>query len=75
MTKQLGFKITLEKIIQIIKDGFESVKAPEDAIIYKAINDEKIDENELKNGVMDINAIKLKNKNMTKKIENATKFI
>lgn len=46
MTKQLGFKITLEKIIQIIKDGFESVKAPEDAIIYKAINDEKIDENE-----------------------------
>ena len=32
-------------------------------------------ENELKNVVMDINAIKLKNKNMAKKIENATKFI
>lgn len=32
-------------------------------------------ENELKNVVMDINAIKLKNKNMAKKIENATNFI
>ena len=32
-------------------------------------------ETELKNIVMDINALKLKNKNMSKKIENATAFI
>ncbi len=32
-------------------------------------------ETELKNTIMDVNAIKLKNKNMAKKIENATNFI
>ena len=32
-------------------------------------------ENTTKNTLMDINALKLKNKNITKKIENATKFI
>lgn len=32
-------------------------------------------ENEIKNILMDINALKLKNKNMAKKIENATRFI
>lgn len=32
-------------------------------------------ENEIKNILMDINALKLKNKNMAKKIENATMFI
>ena len=32
-------------------------------------------ENEIKNVLMDINALKLKNKNMAKKIENATMFI
>lgn len=32
-------------------------------------------ENQLKNLVMDVNAIKLKNKNLNKKIENATSFI
>lgn len=32
-------------------------------------------ENELKNTIMDINAMKLKNKNMAKKIENASVFI
>ena len=46
MTKQLEFKLNLEKVIQVIKDAFNSVKSPEDATIYKALNDEKIDENE-----------------------------
>ena len=46
MTKQLEFKLNLEKVIQVIKDSFNSIKSPEDATIYKAINDEKIDENE-----------------------------
>ena len=40
--------------------------------LYKNINDK---ENELKNILMDINSLKLKNKNMQKKIENATAFI
>ena len=40
--------------------------------IYKVINTK---ENELKNILMDLNSLKLKNKNMTKKIENATAFI
>lgn len=40
--------------------------------LYKVI---EIKENELKNIIMDINSLKLKNKNMQKKIENATAFI
>ncbi len=45
----------------------------EDIIKLYKILDKR--ENELKNLAMDINAIKLKNKNFDKKIENATKFI
>lgn len=40
--------------------------------LYRVIEEK---ETELKNLVMDINALKLKNKNMKKKIENATAFI
>ena len=40
--------------------------------LYKII---ELQENELKNILMDINSLKLKNKNMQKKIENATSFI
>lgn len=40
--------------------------------LYRTIN---LKENELKNILMDLNSLKLKNKNMTKKIENATAFI
>ena len=40
--------------------------------LYKIIEEK---ETELKNIVMDINSLKLKNKNMKKKIENATAFI
>ena len=40
--------------------------------IYRVINSK---ENELKNILMDLNSLKLKNKNMAKKIENATAFI
>ena len=40
--------------------------------LYKVIEEK---ETELKNIVMDINSLKLKNKNMKKKIENATAFI
>ena len=40
--------------------------------LYKAY---ELDETELKNILMDVNALKLKNKNMQKKIENATNYI
>ena len=40
--------------------------------LYRTIN---LKENELKNILMDLNSLKLKNKNMTKKTENATAFI
>ena len=40
--------------------------------LYKSY---ELDETELKNILMDVNALKLKNKNMQKKIENATNFI
>ena len=40
--------------------------------LYKAY---ELDETELKNIIMDVNALKLKNKNMQKKIENAANFI
>ena len=40
--------------------------------LYRTIN---LKENELKNILMDLNSLKLKNKNMTKKIENAPAFI
>ncbi len=40
--------------------------------LYKVIEEK---ENELKNIFMDLNSLKLKNKNMQKKIENATAFI
>ncbi len=40
--------------------------------LYKKLEEK---ENELKNVIMDINSLKLKNKNMKKKIENATAFI
>ena len=40
--------------------------------LYKEINEKETD---LKNIIMDINSLKLKNKNMQKKIENATAYI
>ena len=45
MTKQIGFKLTLEQIIKNIKNAFEKGKTPEDITIYKAIVDDKIDDN------------------------------
>ena len=45
MTRQIGFKLTLEQITKNIKNSFEKVQTPEDITIYKAIVDDKIDEN------------------------------
>ena len=44
MTKQIGFKLTLEQIVKNIKKAYGKVKTPQDIILYKGIMDEKIDE-------------------------------
>ena len=46
-TKQLGFKLSLEKISTNIKEALDKVVLPECLPIYKAIADEKIDERQI----------------------------
>ena len=46
-TKQLGYKLALEKILEHIKTAMEKVKITEDFPIYMATNDEKLNENKL----------------------------
>ncbi len=46
MSKQLGFKLNLEKICQIIEESIKNVKCPEDITLFKAVNDNEIDKNE-----------------------------
>ena len=46
MTRQIGFKLSLEQIVKNIKNAFGKVQSPEDITVYKAIIGEKIDENE-----------------------------
>ncbi len=61
-----------------IKSKKEKINIKENYTIEELIENYKkleLQETELKNIIMDINAIKLKNKNMAKKIENATSFI
>ncbi len=45
MTRQIGFKLSLEQVVKNIKAAFGKVQSPEDITIYKAIMGEKIDEN------------------------------
>ena len=66
-------KIENNEIIDRTKIKRKKNVTLEDIIKLYKILDKR--ENELKNLAMDINAIKLKNKNFNKKIENATKFI
>lgn len=58
-----------EEIVTEIKDNYTIEELIEN---YKKL---EAKENNLKNILMDINALKLKNKNLTKKIENASIFI
>ena len=62
-------KVEKKEYISIEKDKYTIEELME---LYK---DYEQNENELKNILMDVNALKLKNKNMAKKIENATSFI
>ena len=61
-TKQEKKKIPIKKVYTL-EELLENYKELEDL------------ETEMKNLLMDVNALKLKNKNMEKKIQNATKFI
>ncbi len=67
---QIGENIRIAKIKKIEKK--EKYTLEELLQLYKDIEQK---ETELKNIVMDLNALKLKNKNLDKKIENATSFI
>ena len=63
-----------------VKEEFEvkKIKKKENHTIEELIDlykEYELKESEIKNILMDINALKLKNKNMAKKIENATMFI
>ncbi len=46
MTRQIGFKLSLEQVVKNIKNSLEKVKSPEDVTLYKAVMGEKIDENQ-----------------------------
>lgn len=56
MTRQIGFKLTLEQIIENIENAFDKIKSPDDVVIYKAIVDDKLDENKI--NIFDIDSEK-----------------
>ncbi len=67
-----------EKKDNIKKNTSKKAKEKENHTIEELVQlykEYELDETELKNILMDVNALKLKNKNMAKKIENATNFI
>ena len=65
-------KTSDKPIVNIKRKKKQNYTIEELVELYKII---ALQENELKNLLMDINSLKLKNKNMQKKIENATAFI
>lgn len=46
-TKQIGFKLSLEKVISDIKTALAKVVIPEEIPVYKAIADEKLDDRQI----------------------------
>ncbi len=46
-TKQLGFKMTLEKIITSIKEAVSKVNTTEEIPVYKAVLDDKLDDRQI----------------------------
>ena len=46
-TKQIGFKLSLEKVISDIKTALTKVVVPEEIPVYKAIADEKLDDRQI----------------------------
>lgn len=53
-TKQLGFRLSLEKIVEDIRIALTKIVIPEDISIYKALNEEKLSNKTL--SIFDINA-------------------
>lgn len=70
-------KVPDEQIEKVEKKEYISIEKGKYTIeeLMELYKDYEQNENELKNILMDVNALKLKNKNMAKKIENATSFI
>lgn len=52
-TKQIGYKLSLENIIENIKNALTKTVVPEDLSVYKAIDDDKLNENNI--NIFDIN--------------------
>ena len=52
-TKQIGYKLALENVIENIKIALKKVTIPEDVPVYKAIQDELLDEKQM--NVFDMN--------------------
>ena len=52
-SKQIGFKMSLENIITNIKEALTKVVVPEEIPVYKAIQDDKIDDRKI--NIFDIN--------------------
>ena len=64
-TKQIGYKLVLEQIINKIKTSLENVKIEEDLPVYKAITEEEINKNNINifniNPVLEVNEMLSKN--------------
>lgn len=54
-TKQIGYKLVLEQIINKIKTSLENVKIEEDLPVYKAITEEEINKNNI--NIFNINPV------------------
>ena len=54
-TKQIGYKLVLEQIINNIKTSLENVKIEEDLPVYKAITEEEINKNNI--NIFNINPV------------------
>jgi hypothetical protein len=52
-TKQIGYKLSLEKVIENVRTALEKVVIPEDLPVYKAIYDKLLDDKEF--NIFDIN--------------------
>ena len=52
-TKQIGYKLSLENVINNVKEALTKVVVPEDISVYKAIPDDKIDDRQI--NIFDIN--------------------
>ena len=67
-TKQIGYKLVLEQIINKIKSSLENVTIEEDLPVYKAIVEEEINKNNI--NVFNINPVLEINEMLSKNLQN-----